>query len=63
MATRTMLSASGVSQEARPVRVLVVDDSAYIRFTLTKYLNEASGFVVVGAARDGRDALDTDPES
>ena len=57
-----MLSASGVSQEARPVRVLVVDDSAYIRFTLTKYLNEASGFVVVGAARDGRDALDMIPK-
>ena len=57
-----MLSASDVSQEVRLVRVLVVDDSAYMRFTLTKYINEASGLVVVGAARDGRDALDMIPK-
>jgi two-component system chemotaxis response regulator CheB len=49
-------------QETHPVRVLVVDDSAYMRFTLTKHLNEAPGFIVVGAARDGRDALDMIPK-
>jgi two-component system chemotaxis response regulator CheB len=39
------------------VRVLVVDDSAYMRYTLGKYLAEAPGIVVAGTARDGREAL------
>ena len=43
--------------DARPVRVLVVDDSAYMRFILGKHLGEAPGLTVVGAARDGLEAL------
>ena len=31
-----------------PVRVLVVDDSAFMRFTITKYLNENPRIQVVG---------------
>jgi two-component system, chemotaxis family, protein-glutamate methylesterase/glutaminase len=46
---------------AAPVRVLVVDDSAFMRFTITKHLNETPGITVVGAARDGREALDMIP--
>jgi two-component system, chemotaxis family, protein-glutamate methylesterase/glutaminase len=45
---------------ASPIRVLVVDDSAYMRFTISKGLSEA-GLVVVGAARDGREALEQIP--
>jgi two-component system chemotaxis response regulator CheB len=42
----------------RTVRVLVVDDSAYIRFTLGSYLGAVPGIDVVGAARDGFEALE-----
>ncbi len=37
----------------KPVRVLVVDDSAFMRFTITKHLNEQPGIQVIGSARDG----------
>jgi two-component system chemotaxis response regulator CheB len=40
-----------------PVRVLIVDDSAFMRHTITKYLQTDSGIAVVGAAHDGLDAL------
>jgi two-component system chemotaxis response regulator CheB len=40
------------------LRVLVVDDSVVIRRTLTKVLNEDPEIEVVGAAADGRIALD-----
>lgn len=43
---------------ARPVRVLVVDDSAYMRHVISKSLNSAAGLTVVAAARDGREALE-----
>ncbi|MBI5715428.1 MAG: chemotaxis response regulator protein-glutamate methylesterase [Chloroflexi bacterium] len=42
----------------RSVRVLVVDDSAYIRFTLGRHLGDAPGIEVVGAAHDGLEALE-----
>lgn len=41
----------------QPIRVLVVDDSAFIRYTISKNLNAVPDFVVVGSARDGVDAL------
>jgi two-component system chemotaxis response regulator CheB len=44
-----------------PIRVLVVDDSAFMRFTITRYLNEAGDIQVVGAARDGVEALELLP--
>ena len=45
-----------------PVRVLVVDDSAFMRFAITKHLNEANGIIVVGSARDGIEALELIPK-
>ncbi len=42
----------------RPVRVLVVDDSAFMRYTISKHLETDANITVVGSARDGLDALD-----
>ncbi len=47
--------------DPRPVRVLIVDDSAYMRHVISQHLNAAPGLSVVGAARDGREALDLIP--
>jgi two-component system, chemotaxis family, protein-glutamate methylesterase/glutaminase len=44
-----------------PVKVLVVDDSAFMRFTITKHLNEVPGIIVLGAAKDGQEALEMIP--
>lgn len=41
----------------RAIRVLVTDDSMFMRAAIEKTLTER-GFVVVGQARDGRDAVD-----
>jgi two-component system chemotaxis response regulator CheB len=46
---------------ATPIRVLVVDDSAFMRFTISKHLNETPGLIVVGTARDGREAIEMIP--
>jgi two-component system chemotaxis response regulator CheB len=46
----------------KPVRVLVVDDSAFMRFTITKHLNEQPGIQVIGTARDGTEALELIPK-
>jgi two-component system chemotaxis response regulator CheB len=48
--------------EADPIRVLVVDDSAFMRFTITKHLNTIAGLNVVGTARDGQEALELIPK-
>lgn len=40
-----------------PIRVLIVDDSSYMRFVLGKILGQDAGIQVVGGARDGVDAL------
>jgi two-component system, chemotaxis family, protein-glutamate methylesterase/glutaminase len=45
-----------------PIRVLVVDDSAFMRYTITKHLNETPGIVVVGTGHDGQEALDLIPK-
>ncbi len=44
-------------QMQTPVRVLVVDDSAYIRKVISQMLNKDRRIRVVGTARNGRDAL------
>jgi two-component system chemotaxis response regulator CheB len=41
----------------RPLRVLVVDDSAYIRKVVKEMLSRDGAIDVVGTARDGEDAL------
>jgi len=43
---------------SKPVRVLVVDDSGFMRLTIARCLERDSGIVVVGRAVDGLDALD-----
>src|SRR4029434_1806703 len=42
----------------KPLRVLVVDDSAYIRKVVKEMLGRDGSIEVVGTARDGEDALD-----
>lgn len=46
----------------RPIRILVVDDSAFMRFTITKHLSESPDLVVAGTARDGEEALSLIPK-
>ena len=49
------------SKMEQPVRVLVVDDSAFLRFTLTNRLNNVDGISVLAAAHDGKEALELIP--
>src|SRR5512146_2974034 len=56
-------SCMSTAKEPRPpmnriVRVLVVDDSAYVRKVITQILSRSPFIEVVGAARDGREALE-----
>jgi len=41
-----------------PIRVLVVDDSAYIRKVVREMLSRSPSIEVIGTARDGEDALE-----
>lgn len=41
-----------------PIRVLVVDDSAFMRSALTRNIERNSRFKVIGTAVDGRDGVD-----
>jgi two-component system chemotaxis response regulator CheB len=50
-----------LEEQKRPIRVMVVDDSAFMRLTITRYLETAPGIQVVGTARDGQEALDLIP--
>jgi two-component system chemotaxis response regulator CheB len=40
-----------------PLRVLIVDDSAFMRLTLSRIVNDAPGLLVAGTAHDGQEAL------
>lgn len=51
-----------MNQDETPIRVLVVDDSAFMRYTITRRLSETPGLVVAGAARDGQEALELIPK-
>src|ERR1043165_194973 len=42
----------------RVLKVLVVDDSAYVRKVVTQMLSRSPFLEVVGTARDGKDALE-----
>jgi two-component system chemotaxis response regulator CheB len=53
---------SNVSGSApTPVRVLVVDDSAFMRFSISQHLNGRDGIQVIATARDGQEALELIP--
>jgi two-component system chemotaxis response regulator CheB len=58
------VAAAGPAAVAAPktVRVLVVDDSAYMRFAISKALSESPGLEVIGAAPDGQEALRLIPQ-
>ncbi len=47
-----------ITEPNQPIRVMVVDDSAYMRMTITRYLNDSPGIRVIGSARDGQEAID-----
>ncbi len=47
--------------QTNPIRILVVDDSAFMRYTISRRLSEIEGFHVVGSAHDGKEALDVLP--
>ena len=51
-------STSSEAQVIELVRVLIVDDSAYVRKVIRQILARSPFIEVVGAARDGRDALE-----
>jgi two-component system chemotaxis response regulator CheB len=44
--------------DPRPLRILVVDDSAYVRKVVSQLLSRSPLITVVGTARDGQEALD-----
>lgn len=48
--------------ENPPVRVLVVDDSAFMRVIISRHLSSVAGIQVVGSARSGEDALRVIPQ-
>ncbi len=45
-----------------PVKVMIVDDSAFMRFTIAQQLNEYSELRVIGTASNGKEALKLIPE-
>ena len=55
------MAEKAVSQEGtkspNPVRVMVVDDSAFMRFAITQQLNADPDLQVVGTASNGKEAL------
>lgn len=45
-----------------PIKVLVVDDSAFMRYSLSQSLNNVAEIRVVGSARDGVEAMELIPK-
>jgi two-component system, chemotaxis family, protein-glutamate methylesterase/glutaminase len=45
-----------------PVRVLIVDDSAFMRLSISKFLGQNPEIQIVGTAHDGAEALDLIPK-
>jgi two-component system chemotaxis response regulator CheB len=52
------MESPGGTNMTRPLRVLVVDDSAFMRKVLTDLLQSDPAITVVGTARDGLDAVE-----
>ncbi|NLG71479.1 MAG: chemotaxis response regulator protein-glutamate methylesterase [Chloroflexi bacterium] len=49
-------------EEEQPIRVLVVDDSAFMRLTISRRMEASPYLQVVGTAKDGEEALAMIPE-
>lgn len=49
-------------ESTSPVKVMIVDDSAFMRFTIAQQLNEQPDIVVIGTASNGREALKLIPK-
>jgi len=49
-------------QTTNPIRVMVVDDSAFMRYAITQQLNESPGLTVIGTASNGKEALQLIPQ-
>jgi two-component system, chemotaxis family, protein-glutamate methylesterase/glutaminase len=45
-----------------PIKVLVVDDSAFMRYSISQYLGTHSELQIIGTARDGQEALELIPK-
>jgi two-component system, chemotaxis family, protein-glutamate methylesterase/glutaminase len=50
------------AKSSTPIKVLIVDDSAFMRFSITQQLNEHPEILVVGAASNGREAIKLIPK-
>lgn len=50
------------SKIMNPIKVLVVDDSAFMRYSLSQSLNDVAEIRVVGSARDGVEAMELIPK-
>jgi two-component system, chemotaxis family, protein-glutamate methylesterase/glutaminase len=46
----------------KPIKVMVVDDSAFMRFAISQQLNEDPELLIVGSANDGKEALRLIPQ-
>jgi two-component system, chemotaxis family, protein-glutamate methylesterase/glutaminase len=60
MADQSLSPVSTVASDS--VKVMIVDDSAFMRFAIAQQLNEYPGIVVVGTASNGREALTLIPK-
>jgi two-component system, chemotaxis family, protein-glutamate methylesterase/glutaminase len=49
-------------EPSKPIRVMVVDDSAFMRFAISQQLNGDSEIQVIGSASNGREALQLLPQ-
>ncbi|MFA6693824.1 MAG: response regulator, partial [Bacillota bacterium] len=47
-----------LTKDSRPIKVLVVDDSAFMRVVIKNLLNKDPDLEVIGVAIDGLDALE-----
>jgi two-component system chemotaxis response regulator CheB len=46
------------AEKSKVIKVMVVDDSAFMRFSITKHLNMTPNIQVIATASDGREALE-----
>jgi two-component system chemotaxis response regulator CheB len=60
--TNNRMSPQPDTKPSKSLRVMVVDDSAFMRFSITQQLNEDPEIQVVGAASNGNEALRLIPQ-